>query len=52
MNSTKGAYELQKENSRDEQGAWNDRARDSQLLIHDATATPLWSQESPLRSNL
>jgi len=41
MNSTKGAHELQKENSRDKQGAWKDRNSDGQLLIHDATAAQL-----------
>ena len=39
MNSTKGAHELQKENSRDEQGAWRDRASDGLLMIH-TFATP------------
>jgi len=38
MNNTEGAYELQKKNSRDEQGGWKDRAPNGQLLIHDATA--------------
>ena len=28
MNNTKGAHELQKENSRDEQGVWKDKAPD------------------------
>ena len=28
MNSTKNAHELQKKNSRDEQGAWKDRVSD------------------------
>jgi len=41
MNSTKGAHELQKENSRDEQGDWKDRASDWSLVIHNATAALL-----------
>jgi len=42
MNSTKDAHELQKENSRDEQEAWRDRASDGLLIIHATTAL-LWS---------
>ena len=33
----KDAHNLQKQNSRDKQGAWKDGASDGQLLIHDAT---------------
>jgi len=33
--------ELQKENSKDEQRAWKDRAPNDQLLIHDITAAQL-----------
>ena len=33
---------LQKENSRDAQGAWKDRTPDGLLVIH-ASAAPLWS---------
>jgi len=40
MNSTKCPHELQKKNSRDEQGTWKGRASDSLLMIH-ATAAPL-----------
>jgi len=40
MNSTKGAHELQEENSRDEQGAWRNRASDGLSMIH-ATASQL-----------
>ena len=46
------AHELQKENSRDEQGVWKDRALDGQLLIHDTTAAQLWSSRSPSWSNV
>ena len=42
MNSTKGAHEFKKKNSRDAQGAWKDRALDSLLGIH-TTAAPLRS---------
>ena len=52
MKCTEGAQELQKKNSRDEQGAWKDRALDGQLLIHDATAAQFWSTRGPSRSNL
>ena len=41
MNSTKGAHELQKENSRDEHGAWKDRALDGLPKIH-ASIAHLW----------
>ena len=41
MNSTKGAHELQKENSRDEQGTWRDRASDGLPMIHTTDAL-LW----------
>ena len=42
MNSAKGAHDLQKEKSRDAQGAWKDRALDGLLEIH-TTAAPLRS---------
>ena len=42
MNSTKGAQELQKENSRDEQRARMDRVLDGLPMIH-ASAAHLWS---------
>jgi len=42
MNSTKGAHELQHENSRDEQGTWKDRVSDGLPMIH-TFAAPLWS---------
>ena len=42
MYSTKGVHELQKENSRDEQGAWKDWASDSLPMIY-ATVVHLWS---------
>ena len=45
-------HELQIKNSRDEQGAWKDRALDGQLLIHDATTAQLWSPGSLSRSKL
>jgi len=37
----KKELELQKENSKDEQRAWKDRAPNGQLLIHDITAAQL-----------
>ena len=40
MNSTKGAHELHKENSRDEQGALRDRSSDGLLMIHASAAPP------------
>jgi len=52
MNNTKYAHELQKKNSRHEQGVWKDKAFNGQLLIHDTTATQLWSSRSPSRSNV
>jgi len=41
MNSTKGTHELQKENSRDAQGAWKDRDSNGLPMIHATTAL-LW----------
>jgi len=38
MNSTKGANELQKENSRDEQGAWKETTLDGLPMICASTA--------------
>ena len=52
MSGTKDAHELRKENLRDEQGAWKDRAPDGQLLIHDAITTQRRSPGSPPRSKL
>ena len=40
MNSIKGAHELHKENSRDEQGVWKDKVLDGLPMIH-AIATHL-----------
>ena len=37
LNSTKYAHELQKKNSRDEQGAWEDRALDGLPMIQAST---------------
>jgi len=42
MNSIKGAYELQKKNSRAEQETWKKRTLDSQPMIHAFTVL-LWS---------
>ena len=50
MNSVKGAHELQKKVRETSKEAWNDKAPDSQLLIHDATVAQLWSPENPSRS--
>ena len=52
MNSTKDAHELQKENSRDEQGARKNRLQTGQPLVHDAIAAQLWPLGSPSLSNL
>ena len=53
MSSTKSANELQKENSRDEQGAWKDRASDGQrwsmLLLRIFNKQPWESTSSKLR---
>jgi len=38
MNNTQDAHKLQKENLRDEQGAWKDRALDGQPKIHASSA--------------
>ena len=39
MSSTKDVYELQKENSGDEQGAWKDGAPDGSPMIHTSLRT-------------
>jgi len=52
MNSTKSAHELEKNNSRDEQGAWKDRAPDWSANDHDVTAAQLWSTRSPTKFKL
>ena len=41
MNGTKGAHELQKENSRDEQGIWKDKVSDWSTADHNTTAMQL-----------
>jgi len=46
MNNTKGAHELQKGNSRAEQGAWKKRISDGLPLIYYATIVQLLSTES------
>ena len=38
MNSTKGAHELQNENSRDAQGTWKDMPQDGLPMIHASAA--------------
>jgi len=42
MNSTEDAHKLQKKNSRDEHGAWKNRASDGLLMVHATAALP-WS---------
>ena len=52
MNSIKGAHELQKENSRDEQGAWKDRALHGLSMIHAFRCASLISNlENPQAPN-
>jgi len=52
MNSTKGAHEFQKDDSRVEQGARKKWTPDGQPLIHYATVVLLWSIGSLSRSKL